>query len=96
MPFPAYQQGAGLSDPLHQGLALAGTHGLTQRRPGFLFPQSRFDPIQELDLFDYPVRGPGGVFDGVVELATHMRPAIGQLDLLARTLRQPINLQLRR
>jgi hypothetical protein len=43
-----------------------------------MFPQVRFDAVQVLDLPQEPTAGARGLFEGVVELSSHMSPAARQ------------------
>jgi hypothetical protein len=63
----------GALQALDDGPALMGAHGLAQSGAGSLFTQAVFHPVEMLDLPHHPAGRFGRLFQGLVELSSHMR-----------------------
>src|SRR5580658_131998 len=70
----------GALQALDDGPALMGANSFAQSGAGSLFPQSGFNPVEVLDLPHHPTCRFGRLFQGLMELSSHMRPAAGQFN----------------
>jgi len=80
MPVAGFEEHEGFLDSFHDGAALVGARGFTQPGSGSVLAQGGFDAVEVLDLSKEPAGGARGLFEGVVKLSPHVRPAAGQGD----------------